>query len=137
MFAAFFNLVSILHLFKPTYLVEALTLAEAGKNICLRWLLELEEIPEIEYSQIQTLLNPTTAIVYWHLSQAALTTFVLLPDEVPILIESATVPEANDQRPVSLLQLLEWEDWLTEWNDNDATYGDSKKKDSNKDHFCS
>ncbi len=115
--------------------VKALTLAEEGKNICLRWLLGIEEIPEIEYSQIQTLLNPTTAIVYWHLSPAALTTFVLLADQPnPILIESATVPAENDQRPASLLQLLDWENWLTAWNDDYTTYSSSKKESGNKDH---
>jgi CHAT domain-containing protein/Flp pilus assembly protein TadD len=137
-----FNQITVNLAVQSGYLAEALTLAEEGKNICLRWLLGTEEIPEIKYSQIQTLLKPTTAIVYWHLSPAALTTFVLLPDEpVPILIESAIVPEENDQRPASLLQLLDWEDWLTKWNDNYKTYGASKdkqktgkKKDGNKDY---
>ena len=110
-------------------LVEALTIAEDGKNICLRWLLGTEDIPKIEYSQIQTLLSPTTAAVYWHLSPGALTTFVLLADQpVPILIESAIVSAQNDQRPASLLQLLKWEDWLKEWNKEYETYGSPKDK---------
>ncbi len=123
-------------------LVEALTIAEDGKNICLRWLLGTEDIPKIEYSQTQTLLSATTAAVYWHLSPGALTTFVLLADQAdPILIESAIVPAKTDQRPASLLQLLKWEDWLTEWNEEYQTYGrpkdkqnPAKKGDGKKEH---
>lgn len=36
-----------------------------------------EEISSPSYQEIQQLLNPTTAIIYWHLSPAALTTFII------------------------------------------------------------
>jgi tetratricopeptide (TPR) repeat protein len=52
----------------------ALELAEKGKNACLTWLLYSlgDEISSPTYSEIQKLLNPTTAIAYWHISPNAL-----------------------------------------------------------------
>ncbi len=108
----------------------ALTLAETGKNTCLRWLLGYDELPNVNYSQIQHLLTPTTAAIYWHLSPSALTTFVIFPNATaPIVVENNTT-EPNDQRPASLLQLIEWEKWLSDWNQRYQTYGSSKKKDT-------
>jgi hypothetical protein len=108
----------------------ALTLAETGKNTCLRWLLGYNQLPSVNYSQIQRLLTPTTAAIYWHLSPSALTTFIILPNAAaPIVVENNTT-EPNDQRPASLLQLLEWEKWLNDWNQRYQTYGSSKKKDT-------
>jgi len=71
-------------------LVTALELAEKGKNACLTWLLAgySEEISSPSYTEIQQLLNPTTAIIYWHLSPAALTTFIIKHGaEEPIVIK--------------------------------------------------
>jgi CHAT domain-containing protein len=71
-------------------LVKALELAEKGKNACLTWLLHgySEEISSPSYQEIQQLLNPTTAIIYWHLSPAALTTFIIKHGaEEPIVIK--------------------------------------------------
>ncbi|HEY9795082.1 MAG TPA: tetratricopeptide repeat protein [Leptolyngbyaceae cyanobacterium] len=71
-------------------LVKALELAEKGKNACLTWLLDCysEEISSPSYQEIQQLLNPTTAIIYWHLSPAALTTFIIKHGaEEPIVIK--------------------------------------------------
>ncbi|NEO99600.1 MAG: CHAT domain-containing protein [Symploca sp. SIO2E9] len=80
----------------------ALKLAETGKNTCLRWLLGIEEIPSVDYAQIQQLLNPTTAAIYWHLSPSALTTFVILPGATaPVVVNFDTLV------PSSLLP--EWE----------------------------
>ncbi len=109
---------------------EALLLAEKGKNTCLRWLLGIEEIPDLTYTQIQTLLNPTTAAIYWHLSPSAINVFIILPNSsTPLVIgktstNNTTSPE--EQRPASLLQLLEWEKWLTEWNEEYENYFKTK-----------
>jgi len=63
-------------------LSEAWELAEAGKNACLTWLLGAwgDEIPQCPYADFQQLLPPTTAAIYWHLSPAALTTFIIFPN---------------------------------------------------------
>jgi hypothetical protein len=51
-------------------LVQAVELAEQGKNACLSWLLSAwsDEISSPSYSDMQRLLNSTTAVVYWHIS---------------------------------------------------------------------
>ncbi len=70
-------------------LVKALEVAEEGKNACLTWLLYgwNDEIPKPNWDDIKQLVNPTTAVVYWHLSPAALTTFILKHDAPsPIVI---------------------------------------------------
>jgi CHAT domain-containing protein/Tfp pilus assembly protein PilF len=116
----------------------ALTLAETGKNTCLRWFLGYEEVPELDYRQIQRLLTPTTAAIYWHLSPSALTTFVILPDDLQVVLTQRNAEgnaeerrgfiELNDQRSESLQHVLAWEKWLTEWNQRYQAYGSSKEK---------
>ena len=65
-------------------LVEAWEMAELGKNSCLTWLLDgwREEIYSPRYDSVQQLLNPTTAIIYWHISPVALNTFII-KDQAP------------------------------------------------------
>ena len=76
-------------------------LAEESKNTCLRWLLETEEFPQVDYQKIQQLLCHDTAIVYWHLSPSNLTTFVIFPNStIPMVVEG------------NLSQILTWEEWL-------------------------
>lgn len=115
----------------------ALTLAETGKNTCLRWFLGYEQVPELDYRQIQRLLTPTTAAIYWHLSPSALTTFVIVPDALQVVLTQRNAEEnaeerrgfieLNDQRSESLQHVLAWEKWLTEWNQRYQAYGSSKE----------
>ncbi|GET40354.1 tetratricopeptide repeat protein [Microseira wollei] len=49
----------------------ALELAEQGKNACLSWLLAGWDETSPTWQEMKQLLNPTTAIVYWHLSDYA------------------------------------------------------------------
>lgn len=115
----------------------ALTLAETGKNTCLRWFLGYEEVPELDYRQIQRLLTPTTAAIYWHLSPSALTTFVIVPDALQVVLTQRFAEgnaevrrgfiDMNDQRSASLQYVLAWEKWLTEWNQRYQAYRSSKE----------
>ena len=100
--------------------IEALQLAEHGKNTYLQWMLEIDNPPEVTYTEIQEWLPPTTALVYWHLSPSALTTFVILPGydrpkttPPPISISApyaATLDtDKPDQRPTTLDLLREWQ----------------------------
>jgi tetratricopeptide (TPR) repeat protein len=113
-------------------ILHALALAEQGKNTCLRWLLGDEEILSVNFDQInQFLITPNTAAVYWHLSPFALTTFVIMPGApVPDIVESTRVEEQrsneDDQRPASLLQILGWEKWVKNWNQQYQVYGSPK-----------
>ncbi len=73
---------------------RALTQAELYKNRTLTWILDDWNQTPISpsYPQLRELLTsgltPTTAILYWHLSQDALTTFILTPDHPdPIVLD--------------------------------------------------
>lgn len=79
---ASFNQLTVDLLIKDNKLTEALETAEKDKNACLSWFfgsqaLNIEDIESPDFQQIQKLLKPNTAIIYWHLSPVALTTFVL------------------------------------------------------------
>ncbi len=104
-------------------LLQAIELAEEGKNTCLRWLLDgwSDEISFVSYSEIQQLLNSSTAIVYWHLSSYALHTFILKHNaRSPIILEeTGFINQAQ--------RLRDFEDWVKNWNEQYA--GDRKGKD--------
>jgi tetratricopeptide (TPR) repeat protein len=59
--------------------VKALEIAEKRKNTCLSWLRQgwgyVASSPN--YQQMQQLLNPQTTVIYWHVSPAAITTFIV------------------------------------------------------------
>ena len=90
---------------KSGNITAAWELAEESKNTCLRWLLDTEEFPQVDYQKIQKLLCHDTAIVYWHLSPSNLTTFVISPNStIPMVVEG------------NLSQILAWEEWLKKWH---------------------
>ncbi len=121
-------------------IVEALEIAEYSKNACFTWLLSgwQEEIASANYDSMKQLLNPTTAIIYWHISPCTLRTFILKhnsPEPIPIFtpvlnvtgIENSPVPEA-------VAKLVELEDWLEDWNQeyqHYCTQADSPQHKSN------
>ena len=108
---------SFIQLQQPT---EALVTAEAGKRLCLRWLLGIDEVPDVDLAQLR--LDAHQAIVYWHLSPSRLTTFVLLPGErVPRIISMA--PQGDDRgRPAWLQHHDDWRAWLQRWNERYRNY---------------
>jgi len=111
-------------------LVKALETAEEGKNACLTWLLSgwREDFPTPSWDRIKQLVNSTTSIVYWHLSPAALTTFIIKHDaSEPILITTplATNPE---ELPPPVQRLKEFEQWVKDWNQQYAEYRKGKKQ---------
>ena len=113
---SYFNQITVDLAIQSKSEIEALELAEHGKNTCLRWMLGIDEVPPITYQQIQQWLSPVAAIVYWHLSPSTLTTFVILPEcPEPIVI------------PGTPTQLADWEKWLFNWNEEYESY--STKKD--------
>ncbi|NJL22310.1 MAG: CHAT domain-containing protein [Leptolyngbyaceae cyanobacterium SM1_3_5] len=114
-------------------LKEAWETAEKGKNTCLSWLLYTltNEAASSNFEEAQQFLSPETAIVYWHLSPAALTTFVLKPGEsAPVLIAQ---PSTGD-RPASLQQLLKLEAWMKEWDSQYSDYRRKGKEQRDADH---
>ena len=117
-------------------LFHALKTAEEGKNTCLKWLLWNEDIPTPSYKEIQQLLNPSTAIIYWHLSPAALNTFILKPGELePVLLPTSTTEDqVQDERPASMRCLQKFESWLSDWNQQYGNYRNTKTKGNKEDH---
>lgn len=87
-------------------LIKAINTAEEGKNAFLSWLFSDDNSPK--YPEIEQLLNPATAAVYWHLSSYALHTFILKSGEsTPIVIDSERA---------SLTRVDKFEKWVKKWN---------------------
>ncbi len=119
-------------------LVEAWEIAEQAKNACLTWLIDgwqEEDIESISYAEVQPLLNPQTAIIYWHISPSALHTFIL-KDQAPSPILSFTpmqdaglfslgkTPTRLHEVPLpeAVQRLIDFEDWLEHWNQQYQEY---------------
>jgi CHAT domain-containing protein/Flp pilus assembly protein TadD len=118
-------------------LIEAWEIAEQAKNACLTWLLEgwQNEINSLSYTQVQPLLNPQTAIIYWHISPAALHTF-LLKDQAPSPILIFTPMQDTGvfslgKTPMRLHEVplpeatrraIAFESWLDDWNQQYQEY---------------
>ncbi|MGI8500776.1 MAG: CHAT domain-containing protein, partial [Hassallia sp.] len=111
-------------------LVQAVELAEQGKNACLSWLLSgwSDEISSPNYSDMQRLLNPTTAVVYWHISPYALHTFILKHNALsPIVLgETRFLEETGFLRQTQ--RLRDFEDCVKKWNEQYADYRKGKDK---------
>lgn len=117
---------------KTGKILEAWQTAEEGKNICLKWLLWEQDLLVPGYQEVRQLLNTSTAVVYWHVSPSALTTFVLKSHlSIPVLINSS--PFAEDSKiPASLERLLEFEAWVDNWDQRYASYRDKGKEQGDK-----
>jgi len=123
-------------------IIAGLEIAEEGKNACLTWLLSAwsDEIISPKYAEIQQLLHPSTAIVYWHLSPAALTTFIIKDGETletGFLKETRFLKRPQETRFLEetgflnpLKRLIKFEDWLKEWNEKYQEYRQGKKAES-------
>ena len=101
----------------------ALEIAEQDKNALLRQgLLSNQPALSPDYGQMQTFLQlqPHTAILYWHLSANALTTFLLTGDQVEAI--TSDFP-----------QLIELENWIKTWKKDYPT--DKKKASENSTKF--
>ncbi|OUL32742.1 tetratricopeptide repeat protein [Nostoc sp. 106C] len=131
-------------------LVEAWEIAEQAKNACLTWLLDgwQEEIESLSYAEVQALLNPQTAIIYWHISPAALHTFIL-KDQAPSPILAFTpmqdagvfslgkTPMRLHEVPLpeAVRRLIAFEDWLEDWNQQYQEYcSNSSDKQNQSNH---
>lgn len=123
-------------------LVEAWEFAEQGKNTCLTWLLSgwSEEIYSPSYGSVQQLLNPTTAIIYWHLSPASLHTFIIKDAAPsPILLftpvqDAGSIPELP--LPEAVQRLLEFENWLEDWQQQYQAYCQPTSDQESKTHHA-
>ncbi len=100
-------------------LTTALETAERYKNRCLTRILDQwqEQVISPSHAEMRQLLRPQTAILYWHLSDDALTTFLLLPDQAqPQLLETDALRQRQRQ----------FSQWQTDWNRDYRDYRDKK-----------
>lgn len=108
---------------------EALEIAEKDKNAFLRdGLLADTTEPSPDYSQMCAFLNQktNTAIIYWHLSDNALTTFILAPNALSeITLNLLPTPTTEN---ATLTQRNQLTDWMTAWKNDYADYGGKKTK---------
>ena len=118
-------------------LVEAWEMAEQGKNSCLTWLLSdwQQQIYSHYYSSVQQLLNPHTAIIYWHISPVALHTFII-KDQAPspillftpiknvgtLYLEENAQPADELPLPEAVTRLIKFENWLENWHQEYQEY---------------
>jgi tetratricopeptide (TPR) repeat protein/CHAT domain-containing protein len=94
-------------------LTVALEAAERYKNRCLTWILDewQEQVTSPSYAEMRGLLNSNREIIYWHLSEEILTTFILTP---------------NQENPIVLTQKsTHFETWRKDW---DKRYGGYRSK---------
>ncbi len=101
----------------------ALAAAELTKNLCLESLFDAlqETIVSPSYDQIQTLLPADTAIIYWHLSPTALSTFILQPgDSAPQAFHTSNL------KPLT--------DWIAHWDNTNIIEATPTHSKTKKDH---
>ncbi|MEH1927431.1 CHAT domain-containing protein [Nostoc sp.] len=104
--------------------IQALQLAEERKNICLFWLRDGwtdKASCSLKYEDIQHLLDDQTVIVYWHISPAAISTFILKHNHPPIVL-SAKAKSSNFAYPAKIKQLQEFETWMSAWKNDYQNY---------------
>jgi tetratricopeptide (TPR) repeat protein/CHAT domain-containing protein len=109
-------------------IAQSLELSEYHKNACITWLLSdwKSEIVSPAYRSIHDLLNPTTAIIYWHISPCTLRTFIIKyrsPEPIPVFTPVLNV-EMTEEKPLpeAIKRLLEFEEWLEDWNKHEREY---------------
>ncbi|MEM7713627.1 MAG: tetratricopeptide repeat protein [Cyanobacteria bacterium P01_A01_bin.68] len=121
-------------------IVQGLEIAEHGKNACLTWLQYgwTDKIESPNYNSILQLLNPTTAAIYWHLSPSSLRTFIIkpnAPEPIPVFTPMLNVAPEEFPLPEAVNRLVEFEDWLEDWNREYSDYcGKTRNKQSKISH---
>lgn len=110
--------------------IAALELAEERKNTCLRWFRDgwsNEPTPSPKYPTLQKLLNSHTAGIYWHVSPAAITTFILRHNQPP-QVHSAPATADDATYPAPARQLRDFDNWVKDWKQNYQDYRAGKEK---------
>lgn len=122
--------------------IAALELAEKRKNTCLGWLQENWDYqpPKITYQDMQKLLNPRTAAIFWHISPNAITTFIVKHNQPPIVLSPQRRSKKKSKRnifsfnsffgnspqleesKVYLQQLQNFQNWIKEWKQDYQNY---------------
>jgi hypothetical protein len=122
-----FNQLTVDILARRNAILDSWLAAEKGKNVCLKWLLWNEDLGSPNYLEVESLIPKNAAVIYWHLSPAALTTFILKRHaRHPILVNPAS-QNISEKIPDSLSRLLEFERWLRYWDERYSNYREKDK----------
>ena len=122
-----FSQVAIDLLLQDGQIITALETADRYKNRCLTWILDewKEQVISPSYAEMRQLLREDTAIVYWHLSPDALTTFLLLPNK--------SEPQVLDSDRATLLNRhKDFEAWKKDWDKQYQDYRPKKENSADK-----
>jgi CHAT domain-containing protein/Flp pilus assembly protein TadD len=111
-----FSQIQVDSLIRDTNPTTALETAERYKNLTLGWLLDSwqEQITSPSWAEMQALLTPNTAALYWHLSPDSLTTFLL-------------TAQATEPQVVSVIPVEAFKKWFKAWQQRYQTYRKKSK----------
>jgi CHAT domain-containing protein/tetratricopeptide (TPR) repeat protein len=115
---------------QPQKQIEALERAEQRKNLCLSWFRHgWSDAPPSspKYQAIQNLLNPHSAAIYWHVSPAAITTFILRYNQSPLIVRAKVIP--TSAYPAAASQIRDCENWVKAWKEDYQSYCNGQAKD--------
>jgi CHAT domain-containing protein len=117
-------------------LLKALELAEERKNICLSWFYK-DWGKSFENLLSSLEIKSNTAIIYWHISPTAITTFILKSNAPIKVVTNEQVLEvtkifSNSRPKIKYKRLNEFEQWMSSWKRNYQIHGSSKEKGSGR-----
>jgi tetratricopeptide (TPR) repeat protein len=123
-------------------LAQGWEIAEYGKNACFTWLFSgwREQIFSPSYNEIHQLLNPKTAIIYWHISPCTLRTFVIKyksPEPIPIftpILNFASIDELPV--PEAVARLSAFEDWIEQWHQKYQGYSSLGEEEQSRSKYA-
>jgi tetratricopeptide (TPR) repeat protein/CHAT domain-containing protein len=123
-------------------LAQGWEIAEYGKNACFTWLFSgwREQIFSPSYSEIHQLINPKTAIIYWHISPCTLRTFVIKyksPEPIPIftpVLNFASIDELPVPEAVACLSAFE--DWVEQWHQQYQEYSSLGEEEQSRNKYA-
>jgi len=114
----------------PNDQLKALELAEQRKNTCIAWLHQQNsnEANKLPYAEMQKLLQPRTAAIYWHVSPAGITTFIIKYNQPPQIFTPSPAPQSRQASlqtqayPPHAYQFQKFKIWMQEWQQSYRDY---------------
>ncbi len=129
---ATFDQLRVDQLVQNNQIKEALKESEKRKRMCLSWLTKeksntileqevnnnLDSLDKLD--NFNKLVDKKTAVIYWHVSPAAITTFIIKYRQ-PIIVFSGKAKN-NFETGLAAEQLLKFERWMRGWKRNYRSY---------------
>jgi CHAT domain-containing protein/Flp pilus assembly protein TadD len=114
----------------PENQLKALELAEQRKNTCIAWLHQQNsnEADKLPYAEMQKLLQARTAAIYWHVSPAGITTFIIKHNQSPQIFTPSPAPQSRQVSlqtqayPPHAYQFQQFQTWMQEWQQSYRDY---------------